>query len=124
MRKTCRIVAGVAITVVVLIAAVVIEARVRSQSGGPMVIHGIPVSNAEVRGTWAPDFLWAGREWQLDIKSEVELELRLDGGVYFIPRGSHSIYSNHDHTNTGRFGGPEFWRYPEEVEVRSLDGKL
>ncbi len=44
------------------------------------------------------------------------VEIILDGLTYDIPQGSHKIYSNHDHTNTGQFGSQDFWGYPEKTE--------
>lgn len=88
-----------------------------------MSIDGLPVNNASVTGTWTPDFLWAGKAWRLEIQSDDDLELSLDGKVYIIPKGSHEIYSNHDHTNTGQFGSQKFWGYPETIKVRPIDKK-
>lgn len=121
MRSTAKIVAGVAIALAMFVFAVFVESNIRGRYGGPMSIDGLPVNNASVTGTWIPDFLWAGKAWRLEIQSDDDLELSLDDKVYIIPKGSHEIYSNHDHTNTGQFGSQEFWGYPERVEVRPLD---
>ncbi|XZE19585.1 hypothetical protein SH449x_004910 [Pirellulaceae bacterium SH449] len=86
-----------------------------------MSIDGLPVSNANVTGTWIPDFLWTGKAWTIVIETNEELELLLDGRVFLIPAGSHEIYSNHDQTNTGQFGNQEFWGYPNKIEIRQLD---
>jgi hypothetical protein len=123
MRTTIRIVAGVAVALAIFVFAVFVESSIRSHYSGPMSIDGLPVSNASVTGTWTPDFLWVGRAWRLVIQSDDDLELSLDGKVYIIPKGSHEIYSNHDHTNTGQFGSHEFWGYPENIEVRPLESK-
>jgi len=34
-----------------------------------------------------------------------------------IPTGKHRLYSNHDNTNTGDFGGTQFWGFPKDVRV-------
>ncbi len=88
-----------------------------------MSIDGLPINNSSVTGTWMPDFLWAGKAWTIVIQSDAYLELTLDGRVYIIPKGSHEIYSNHNHTNTGQFGNREFWGYPGRIKVRQLDKK-
>ena len=121
MRSTAKIVAGVAFALALFVSTVFVESSIRSCYAQPMTIGGLPIKNASVTGTWMPDFLWAGKAWRLEIKSEDDLELSLDDKVYIIPKGSHEIYSNHDHTNTGKFGSQEFWGYPVKVEVRPLD---
>jgi len=123
MRTTIKIAAGVAVALAIFVFAVFVESGIRSRYGGRMSIDGLPISNASVTGTWMPDFLWAGKAWKIVIKSDDDLELALDGRVYIIPKGSHEIYSNHDHTNTGQFGSQEFWGYPDRIEVRQLDEK-
>ena len=122
MRSKAKIVAGVAIALALFVFAVFVESSIRSRYERPMSIDGLPIKNASVTGTWMPDFLWAGKAWRLEIQSEDDLELILDDKVYIVPKGSHEIYSNHDHTNTGQFGSQEFWGYPEKAEVRPLDG--
>lgn len=123
MRSTARILLGGVLAVVLLAFAVIVEESVRSRYGGPMSIHGLPLNNARVTGTWKPDFLWTGRAWIIEFQSHEGLELSLDGRTYTIPKGSHTIYSNHDHTNTGLFGSQNFWGYPEMIEVRPLGQK-
>ena len=123
MRTTIKIAAGVAVALAIFLFAVFVESGIRSVYGGPMSIDGLPLNNSSVTGTWMPDFLWAGKAWRLEIQTDDDLELKLDDKVYIIPKGSHEVYSNHDHTNTGKFGGQEFWGYPEKVEVRPLDRK-
>jgi hypothetical protein len=123
MRTTIKIAAGVAVALAIFVFAVFVESGIRSRYGSPMSIDGLPINNSSVTGTWLPDFLWAGKAWRLEIQTDDDLELKLDDKVYIIPKGSHVIYSNHDHTNTGKFGGQEFWGYPEKVEVRPLDRK-
>lgn len=123
MGTTIKIVAGVAVSLAIFALAVLVESSIRSRYGGPMSINGLPVNNASVTGTWMPDFLWAGKAWKIVIQSDDDLELSLDGRAYIIPKGSHEIYLNHDHTNTGQFGSQEFWGYPDEIELRQLDKK-
>jgi hypothetical protein len=123
MGNVAKIIVGVAIALAVFVFAVIGESSIRSRYGGSMSIDGLPVNDACVNGTWIPDFLWVGKAWKLEIQSNEDLELNLDGKVYTIPKGSHEIYSNHDHTNTGKFGKQEFWGYPDIVEIRSLDRK-
>jgi hypothetical protein len=86
-----------------------------------MSINGLPINNASVTGMWMQDFLWADKAWKIAVQSDDGLELRLDGSVYIIPKGSREIYSNHDHTNTGQFGSQEFCGYTNEIEVRKID---
>ncbi|MGL4229872.1 MAG: hypothetical protein ACRDAM_01045 [Casimicrobium sp.] len=102
---------------------IVLDATLRNRFGGPMTIDGLPISNASVTGAWNPDFLWLGRAWSIKVQSDEALELKLDGRTYVIPKGSHTVYSNHDHTNTGEFGAQAFWGYPNNVEIRPLDRK-
>jgi len=123
MRTTIKIVAGVAVALAIFVFAVFVESSIRSRYGGPMSIDGLPINNASVTGKWMPDFLWAGKAWKIVIQSDDDLELSLDDRVYIIPKGSHEIYSNHNHTNTGHFGSQEFWGYPDKIEVRQLDKK-
>ncbi len=123
MRIAKKTVVRIAIAVAVFVFAVFVESSIRSRYEGSMSIDGLPGNNASATGTWMPDFLWAGKAWKLEIQSDDDLELSLDGKDYIIPKGSHEIYSNHDHTNTGQFGSQEFWGYPEKVEVRPLDRK-
>ncbi len=99
------------------------EELVRSHFGGPMTIAGLPISNASVTGEWYPDFLWTGKAWSIEVQSDEALELKLDGGTYVVPKGSHTVYSNHDNTNTGEFGTKEFWGYPKTVAIRPLDSR-
>lgn len=121
MRTTIKIVAGLAVALAIFVLAVFVESSIRSRYAGPMSINGLPINNASVTGTWMPDYLWAGKAWKIAVQSDDGLELSLDGSVYIIPKGSHEIYSNHDHTNTGQFGSQEFWGYPDKIEVRKLD---
>ncbi len=121
MRSTAKILAGVAGAVALFVFAVFVESSVRSWYGGPLSVDGLPVNNARVTGTWTPDFLWVGKAWTIEVQSDEDLELSLDGRVYVIPQGSHELYSNHDNTNTGLFGSQDFWGYPEKIEVRPLD---
>lgn len=123
MRTTIKIVAGIVVALAILVFAGLVESSIRSRYGGPMSIDGLPVTNASVTGTWMPDFLWTGKAWKIVIQSDDDLELRLDGRAYIIRKGSHEIYSNHDHTNTGQFGSQEFRGYPDKIEVRQLDKK-
>jgi hypothetical protein len=109
--------------VVACAVAVILDATARNHFGGSMKIDGLPISNVSVTGTWKPDFLWMGKAWGIKIQSDEVLELKLDGRAYVIPKGSHTIYSNHDHTNTGEFGNEAFWGYPKNVEIRALDRK-
>ncbi|TVP97440.1 MAG: hypothetical protein EA381_14975 [Planctomycetaceae bacterium] len=121
MRSTAKILAGIAIAVVLFVFAAYVELTARSRYGGTMSIDGLPINNARVTGTWTPDIFWVGKAWAIEIQSAEDLELRLDGRVYVIPKGSHELYSNHDATNTGKFGSRDFWGYPEKVEVRPLN---
>ena len=123
MRRTARILAGVAIAVALFVFAAFVELSVRSRYGGTISIDGLPINNAHVTGTWTPDIFWVGKAWTIEVQSEEDLELNFDGRVYVIPRGAHELYSNHDATNTGLFGSQDFLGYPEKVEVRPLDRK-
>jgi hypothetical protein len=123
MSSNAKIIWKLLLIVVVCALAVVIEATVRNRFGGSMKINGAPISNVSVTGVWNPDFLWVGKAWSIKVQSDEALELRLDGRRYVIPKGSHTVYSNHDHTNTGEFGNEAFWGYPESVEIRPLDRK-
>ena len=120
MQHSTKIVLGGVLSIGMLALAVFIDDAVRSRSGGPIEIDGLPIGNATVTGVWKPDFLWHGKAWKLDVQSEEDLELKLDGQIYVVPSGSHTIYSNHDHTNTGQYGREDFWGYPEDVEIRLL----
>ncbi len=86
-----------------------------------MKIQGLPIHNAVVTGDWHPDFLWMGTAWVIHVGSDEGLELILDDRIYRVPQGLHTIFSNHDHTNTGEFGNKEFWGYPKKVQVRPLE---
>jgi len=128
-RRTIRIaaiivagVAGIAIALALFFVAVIAEISIRSRYGGAMTVHGLPINNVSVTGSWIPDFLWSGKAWHLKIQTDDDLELSLDDKIYIIPKGAHVVYSNHDHTNTGQFGEQDFWGYPEKVEVRLLNG--
>lgn len=88
-----------------------------------MTIGGPPIPNASVSGAWHPDFLWTGKAWSINIVSDNALELRLDDRKYLIPRGTHTVYSNHDHTNTGQFGSQEFWDYPQQADIHPWPGR-
>lgn len=107
--------------VAVFVVAVIVEPFMRSQFEGQMTIHGLPVANARVVGTWTPDFLWSGKAWRIEVQSEEDLELVLDGQVFVVPKGSVEVFSNQDGTNTGEFGSQAFWGYPERVEVRRAE---
>jgi hypothetical protein len=121
MSSNVKIVWKSFLVVVVFAFAIGIDALARSYFGGAMKIDGLPINNASVIGVWKPDFFWSGKAWWIDIQSEADLELSLDGRIYMIPKGSHSIYSNHDHTNTPKFGDTAFWGYPMNVAVRRFD---
>ena len=62
-----------------------------------------------------------GKAWSIEVCSDEGIELTLDGRIYLIPKGSHTVYSNHDHTNTGEFGAKEFWGCPKKVQVAPLE---
>ncbi len=117
MRTTVKIVLGVVLSGVMFVFAIFVDAMARSQFATPMKIDGLPVSNATVTGVWRPDFLWIGKAWRIDVQTDDDLELKLDGRRYVVPKGSHTVYSNHDHTNTGQYGPQQFWGYPEKVEI-------
>lgn len=121
MKQIVKIVLGVLLGIVLLALVIVVDSAARSRLGGPMKIEGLPISNSSVMGTWKPDFLWTGRAWRIDVQSDENLELQLDGRKYVVPKGFHTVYSNHDHTNTKQYGDQEFWGYPERVEIRTLD---
>ena len=123
MRNAVKIVMAVAIALTLFVSMVFVEASIRSYYGGPMNVEGLPVNKASVKGSWVPDFLWVGKAWRLEIQTDEDLELSLDDNLYTIPKGSHVIYSNHDHTNTGKFGDQEFHGYPKKVGVRLLARK-
>jgi|GEM_PF-1530820 len=121
MRTKIKIVAGLAVALAIFVFAVFVESSIRNRYAGPMSINGLPINNASVTGMWMQDFLWADKAWKIAVQSDDGLELRLDGSVYIIPKGSREIYSNHDHTNTGQFGSQEFCGYTNEIEVRKID---
>jgi len=123
MRTAIKTALGVTILVAVLVFGAIAEAFVRSQCGGPMMIAGLPITGAQIEGTWQPDFLWFGRSWRIHVQCESPLEIVMDGKHYIVPVGSHVLYSHHDHTNTGQFGADEFWGYPKRIDVRSLPKK-
>jgi len=123
MRTAAKIGLSVLMLVAVALFAGVAEGIVRSKFGGAMTIAGLPIDGAQVEGTWQPDFLWFGRAWRIQVQCESPLEFVLDGKSYVVPVGSHVLYSHHDHTNTGQFGGEEFWGYPKRIDVRSLPAK-
>lgn len=124
MWNAAKIVLGVAFGLLIFTAAVVIEAMTRNQFRASMKIDGIPINNVVVTGTCWPDFPWVGKAWKIDIQSDKDLELRLDSHSYVVPKGSHTVYSNHDHTNTMQYGDRAFWTYPESVEIHALDSSL
>ncbi|MBL8811497.1 MAG: hypothetical protein JNM43_15100 [Planctomycetaceae bacterium] len=113
IRKTCWTV----LIIVVLIGACVGEELLRIACGGSMTIGGLPLQGVDVKGEWHPDFMWMGRAWMIEVRSDADVRLILDGRTFVIPKGTHVIYSNHDSTNTGQFGKPEFWGYPKVVKV-------
>ncbi len=119
MKNTAKIIAGVAFALALFVFAVFVESGLRGRYGSTMSIDGLPIKNVLVTGTWIPDFMWVGKAWEIEVKTEEDLELTLDGQVYFIPKGSHRIYSNHDSTNTEQFGSRKFSGYPKKVEVRT-----
>lgn len=123
MRRTIGIVLGLVLSLVVAVLAMVVDGMVRSHFGGPMKIEGLPIRNASVTGAWNPDFLWIGKAWRIEVRSDEALELELDGRKYVLPKGSSKIYSNHDSTNTGDFGDEQFWGYPTNVEIHPLGRK-
>lgn len=123
MRSIARFIQGLVLIVGFFAIASIAEEVTRRQFGGPLMIHGLPISNADVTGEWHPDFLWMGKAWSIEVRSDEGIELTLDGRIYLIPKGFHSIYSNHDHTNTGEFGTKEFWGYPKKVLVGPLERK-
>lgn len=121
MTSNAKIIRQLFFVAVAFVAAIIADEFVRNRSGGSMKIDGLPIGNANVTGAWKPDFLWMGKAWQIEVQSGVALELKLDGRSYEIPSGLHTIYSNHDHTNTGQFGTVPFWGYPERAEIRLLE---
>jgi hypothetical protein len=123
MSRNAKTIRGLFLIIVVLVFAISIDEMLRNHFGGSMKIDGVPISNVSVAGAWKPDFLWEGKAWRIELRSDVDVELKLDGRAYVIPKGSHTVYSNHDHTNTGEFGNEAFWAYPKNVEIRALDRK-
>ncbi len=123
MRSKTKTLRSLFLIVVFLASAVGVDAMLRNYFGGPMKIDDLPISNVSVNGTWKPDFLWMGKAWRIEIQSDEALELKLDDRTYVIPKGSHAVYSNHDHTNTGEFGAEAFWGYPSRVEIRLFERK-
>ncbi|MEO0530893.1 MAG: hypothetical protein AAF266_10025 [Planctomycetota bacterium] len=104
-----------------LVSILVADAMVRISAGGAMPINGPPLDGTKVNGQWHPDFLWAGKAWQIEIETTQRVRLSLDDKDYVIPKGAHTLYSNHDHTNTGEYGDGNFWGYPANVTVRPVD---
>jgi hypothetical protein len=99
------------------VTVIFIESAVRSHQGGNLPIDGLPIEKATVTGKWQPDFLWAGKAWWIEVESAVPLHVCIDGWQGKIPTGIHSLYSNHDHTNTGEFGDTEFWGFPKSIRI-------
>jgi hypothetical protein len=113
MKHIVKILAAGAACVII----VWVEAALRANQGGSLLIDGLPIEHARVTGKWQPDFLWVGKAWWIDIESEVPLRLRLDEWQGEIPKGTHKIYSNHDGTNTGAFGDTAFSGFPKKVQI-------
>ncbi len=115
-----RFIRSAAIAVILLTAmsgVVLLEESIRQQTGGPIEISGLPIPGVQIAGQWHPDFLWTGRAWRIRIQTERSLRLQLDERIYDIPSGDHTLYSNHDSTNTGQYGSAAYWGYPQHVLV-------
>ncbi|MFN0127533.1 MAG: hypothetical protein ACKV19_12700 [Verrucomicrobiales bacterium] len=105
---------------VVAVGLVMGEAWLRGMQREEMVIGGLPVEGARITGVYHPDFLWAGRAWEIRVETADPLVLTLDQWTGRIPAGNHTIFSNHDYTNTGRFGERDFWGMAKTVVVRKV----
>ncbi len=96
------------------------ETWLRQTHTTALPINGLPIDGVKASATHTPDFLWQGDAWWIEIETDKPLLLRLDNWSGHIPAGSHKVYSNHDHTNTGQYGGQQSWGLPETVIVQAV----
>ena len=120
MKRIAKILVGITVAFVIFVCAVIGEAWIRGTQIAELSIAGPPIEGTEISGAYMPDFLWAGRAWWIEIKTDKPLLLNLDEWSGRIPVGVHKVYSNHDQTNTGQYGDGEFWGFPESVSVQEM----
>ncbi len=95
-----------------------LEAYLRQMQEVGMHISGTPIADVDISGTHKPDFLWLGRAWRIEMNTQQPLILTLDHWQGEIPPGKHTIYANHDSTNTGQYNEKSFGGFPASVAVR------
>lgn len=120
MKRLAKTLVGLAGALLFLVCTVTGDAWIRGTQTSELSIAGTPVDGAEISGAYMPDFLWAGRAWWIEIDTDKPLLLSLDEWSGRIPVGVHKVYSNHDTTNTGQYGGRDFWGFPKSVSVRAM----
>lgn len=121
MRETkiAKEISGCVVLSALFFSAVFLEVYLRVRE-----TESIPIDASEVPGTTVtssrrPDFLWAGTAWWIDTESPVPFELEIDSSKAEIPKGTHTIFSNHDYNNLREYGLEEFrGDFPEKVTVR------
>lgn len=106
------------VAVIVVIMAIMAEAWLRQRHSEPLALEGLPIAGAVVSGFHMPDFLWSGRAWWIEIETQEDLILELDDWSGEIPAGTHTIFSNHDATNTGEYGSRDFWGFPNSLRIQ------
>ena len=119
LEELSRIVGMLLVMMALFMAFVVIEnyVRVRQRKAIPVSFEGH--EKAKVTAYVWPDFLWIGNAWYVDIECDHPVSIDFDGEwKASLPRGTTTIYSNHDSNNTAKFGAASWYATPKVIVVK------
>ena len=87
------------------VAGVFVEMSLRAAKTESIPVDSMLAPDVTITASRMPDFLWIGTAWWINYESPVPFDLDIGSGSSFsVPAGTHTIYSNHDHSNLDDYG--------------------
>jgi len=117
-KKIRRLSATALLWISFFVVACLVECGIRAFFVEEISTSGESPDGLVISGKRKPDFLWWGYAWWVDYSSKESFYLDFGDGVdILMPAGEHSIYSNHDYSNTSDYGIEFSGDYPTDLKV-------
>ncbi len=98
------------------VAGVFVETSIRAAKTESIPVDSTLAPDVTITASRMPYFLWVGTAWWIDYDSPVPFDLDIgSGSMSQVPAGTHTIYSNHDHSNLDEYGLSLSRDFPETI---------
>lgn len=118
MKSLIRILSKWALWAFLFVLACLAECGIRAIFREEIPVVRSSESDVVLSAYHQPDFLWMGTAWWISYETDLPFSIDLgDGNSVVLPAGKHSIFSNHDFSNTRDYGIKFKGDYPDTIAI-------